>query len=84
METRVIKLHVDFNERELLREGVETTVIELNGRNSKTRSENLHEGEKVILYDSSMECEAILRHGHDHEWVADIVPGSIRDLPQEQ
>ena len=80
----MIRLHVDFNERELLREGVETTVVELGDQNSGIRSENLKEGERVLLYDSSMECEAILRHGRDHEWVADIIGGTIRDFLVDQ
>jgi hypothetical protein len=79
----MIKLHVDYNERELLKEGVQTIVVELDGKNSDVRQTDLREGAKVILSDGTMECEAILRHGKDYEWVADMIRGTSKDFPEE-
>jgi hypothetical protein len=79
----MIRLHVDYNERELLKEDVQTIVVELGGKNSDIPQTDLKEGARVILSDGTMECEAVLRHGRDYEWVADMIRGTSRDLPDE-
>jgi hypothetical protein len=38
-------------------------------------------GDRVVLHEPGMECEAILRDGDQWPWVADIVEGSIKDMP---
>lgn len=35
---------------------------------------------RIILCASDLECEAIVRRGRWAEWVADIVPGTLKDL----
>jgi hypothetical protein len=44
--------------------------------------EGLSVGERIIIFEPGIECEAIVRHGTSHEWVADIVEGTIRDLDE--
>lgn len=42
-------------------------------------------GTRVMLYDETTECEAILRHGkYGDRWVADTLRETIRDLPEDQ
>jgi hypothetical protein len=42
--------------------------------------EGLSVGERVVLYETGFECEAIVRHGAYAKWVADVVEGTIKDL----
>ena len=79
----MIKVHVDYNERELLREGIETIVVDLGGKNAEISTESLEEGARVVLSDGITECEAVLRHGRDYDWVADVIEGTTRDLPRD-
>jgi hypothetical protein len=44
----------------------------------------LNVGARVILYEPGMECEAILRHGEIWKWVADIVEGTVKEIPVDQ
>jgi hypothetical protein len=44
-----IKFHVDYNERELLRDDVQTIVVSLGGRNAGIHCEDLREGITVVL-----------------------------------
>jgi len=80
----MLKFYVDYNARELLREDVQTIVVGLDQMNSGIPEGQLEVGLKVMLYDEEMECEAILRHGTSYKWVADIIPGTIRHLPEDQ
>lgn len=44
--------------------------------------DQLKEGTKIVIYEpEDIECDAILRRGVQSEWVADIVKGTIRELP---
>ena len=46
--------------------------------------EELKVGARVILYETGFECEATLRHGKRWNWVADIIEGTIRDIPVDE
>lgn len=48
----------------------------------KVPPEHLKVGEKVTLFEAGMECEAILRRGKYFPWAADIIPGTVRDGPE--
>ncbi|MBI2739176.1 MAG: hypothetical protein HYX38_21870 [Rhodospirillales bacterium] len=65
------KIEVDMN----LREDVFTIVVPL----QLVSEFQLKVGDRVLLYEPGTECEAILRHGKQWPWVADIVEGTIRD-----
>jgi hypothetical protein len=39
-------------------------------------------GTRIILSDGDVECEAIVRRGKWAEWVADIVPGTCKDIDE--
>ncbi len=41
-------------------------------------------GDRVVLHEPGMECEAILRRGTQWPWVADIVEGTIKDVPYDE
>lgn len=46
-----------------------------------TSNIELKEGMRVILHEPGIECEAILRHGTQWQWVADIIEGTVKDIP---
>jgi hypothetical protein len=75
-----MRLHVDFNENMLVRPGVETIIIHIDEDNSGIRPEDLSVGQRVFLFSSDLECEAVLHRHTEYGWVADIIPGSYRDL----
>jgi len=71
---------VDYNERELLREGIETIVVFPEDAVPVADRDKLTVGLRIVLTDGITECEAVLRHGEDYEWVADIIEGTTRDI----
>jgi hypothetical protein len=78
----MLKFYVDFNSCE----GVDTAVVvrldtELNAGISEDQMEV---GSRVLLYEETMECEAILRLGSYYKWVADLLVETIRHLPEDQ
>ena len=75
-----MRLHVDFNENTLVRPGVETIIIHTGEDSSGIGCEDLSVGQRVILFSSDLECEAILHRHSEYGWVADVIPGSYRDL----
>jgi hypothetical protein len=75
----MLRLHVDYNERELLQEGIETIVVYME-ENKDVSSNAMQVGEHILLSDGITECQAILRHGVNYEWVADIIEGTTIDL----
>jgi hypothetical protein len=70
------KICVDTNARE----GYDTIVI----FPQDLPPEGLSVGERVIIHEPGVECEAIVRRGAYSEWVADIVEGTIRDTSLDQ
>lgn len=64
-------------------ESIDTVVIRTDRANSALPKNQMVVGGTVTLYDETMECEAILRHGKYHEWVAEILPETIRCLPED-
>ena len=72
----MIRLEVDINRRE----GHRTIVIP----EQSVLGKDLKVGTTVVLYEPGMECEAILRHGKDWPWVADIIEGTIKKLPLDE
>lgn len=69
----MLRIEVDMNRREDFR----TIVISP----KSTSNIELKEGMRVILHEPGIECEAILRHGTQWQWVADIIEGTVKDIP---
>jgi hypothetical protein len=77
----VLKFYVDFNSQEAL----DTVVVRLDTRlNSSIAEKDMAEGATVLLYDETMECEALLRRSSYYGWVAKIDRTTIKDVPPEQ
>ena len=77
----MLRFYVDFNSRE----ATDTVIVRLDTRlNSSIAEKDMKEGAIVVLYDESMECEALLRRGAHSRWVADIDRTTIKDFPPEQ
>lgn len=72
----MIRIAVDCNWREDTR----TIVI----RHENVPEFHLRVGVKVTLHEPGMECEAILRHGKRWPWVADIIEGTIKNVPYDE
>lgn len=68
----MLRLEVDIN----LREGDRAIVIPSQSATGK----ELRVGERVVLYEPGMECEAVLRRGKAWPWVADILDGTIKEM----
>jgi hypothetical protein len=43
--------------------------------------DELKVGRRVILFEPGMECEAVLQRGTRFAWVAEIVPGTVKEAP---
>ena len=77
----MIRLYVDFNSRE----DIDVIVVRIEtSLNAGVSEWQLHVGDHVVLNDEAMECVARLRKGTYAEWVAEIIPGTIKDIPEEQ
>ncbi len=72
----MIRIAVDCNWREDTR----TIVIP----HEDVPESHLRVGAKVTLHEPGMECEAILRHGKQWPWVADIIEGTIKNEPYDE
>jgi hypothetical protein len=76
----MIRLYVDFNSRE----DVDVIIVRIGPPlNTGFSKSDLRVGDHVLLNDETMECVARLRKGTYSEWVADIIPGTIKDIPEE-
>jgi hypothetical protein len=69
----MIRIEIDCNWREDMR----TIVLP----EARVAEFGLQGGERVILHEPGMECEAIVRCGKQWPWVADVIEGTIKDLP---
>jgi hypothetical protein len=77
----MLALYVDYNSRERLPDGGQAVWINIDGANPRALEKELEVGSRVILYDEETRCEGVLRHGKWIEgWVADIIPGTVKDL----
>jgi hypothetical protein len=77
----VLALYVDFNARERLPDGGQAVSIHIGRMNPLALENKLEIGSRVILYDEEICCLGVLRLGQWVEgWVADISPGTIKDL----
>lgn len=78
----MLKFYVDFNSRE----EIDTVVVRPRqvGVYQDVSEDQMEVGTRVLLYDESMECEGILRHGKHSTWVADLLTETIRHLPLDQ
>jgi hypothetical protein len=77
----MLRIYVDFNNQE----EIDTVVIRLDSNlNSNISEHKMSPGQRVILNDETMECEAILQNGKHFRWVATIIPETIRDIPEHQ
>ena len=78
----MLALYVDYNVRERLPAAGQAVAIKIGGMNPDALEKKLEHGSRVILYDEETRCEGVLRHGKWIEgWVAEIIPGTVRDLP---
>ena len=78
----MLALYVDYNSRERLPDGGQAVSINIGRMNPPTLEKKLEPGSRVILYDEEVRCEGVLRQGKWVEgWVADIIPGTVKDLP---
>lgn len=50
------------------------------GWNPPSIEKKLKLGLRVILYDHEERCEGLLRHGEIYDWVADLIPGTWKEL----
>src|ERR1700722_16531689 len=78
----MLALYVDYNARERLPHGGQAVSINIGRMTPRALEKKLEPGSRVMLYDEETRCEGVLRHGKWIEgWVADIIPGTVRDLP---
>jgi hypothetical protein len=78
----MLALYVDYNARERLPDGGQAVSINFGKMNPEALATKLASGSRVILYDEETRCEGVLRHGEWIKgWVADVIPGTVRDLP---
>lgn len=76
-----LRVYVDFNYRE-----TENDVIVIPGaiRNEAITEADLSTGLRIVVYDETMECQAVVRQGtYASRWVADLVSDTIEDHPFE-
>lgn len=71
----MLRIPVDCNHREGHR--LRIIISPLEG----ISEEQLKVGERVILFEPGMECEAILQRGERPPWVADIIEETIKEVP---
>lgn len=80
----MLRLYADFNSREY---GDQNTVLLKVGAASpinKIDEATLSAGQRVIVECEDLECQGILRWSTAYNcWVADIVPETYVDLPEE-
>ena len=76
-----LKFYVDFNHCESADVVVVRPDTELN---IATPADQIIEGIAVTVYDEQIECIAVLRRGHHHQWVAEIQRDTITFLPKDQ
>lgn len=81
----MLAFYVDYNARERLPDCGQAVWIKIGGMNPEALAMKLEAGSRVILYDEDTRCEGVLRHGRWIEgWVADIIPGTVRDFPADE
>jgi len=73
----MLRICVDFNCVEDIDKVVIRTDIEMNESLAPTE---FHENLRVVIYEDDLECEAILRPGKIFPWMAQIIPGTFRDV----
>ncbi len=77
----MLRFYVDFN----YCDDVDLIVVRADLRlNAEIDESSLIEDLRVLLYDESLECEAILRRGKRGQWVAKLDRGTLRDIPEDQ
>jgi hypothetical protein len=77
----MLALYVDFNARERLSDGGQAVSIGLGQMNPLALETKLEIGSRVVLYDEEICCQGALRPGKWIDgWVAEIIPGTIKDL----
>ncbi len=72
----MVRLHIDCNRCD----GPRSIAVD----EREVAKLGLKAGDRVVLYEPGMECEAVLRPGEIWPWVADIVEGTIKDLPIDE
>lgn len=77
----MLRFYVDFNQCE----DVDVVVIQTHVKiNSEIDIIKMIEGERVLLYDESLECEAILRKVSGERWVAELDRRTRHEIPEDQ
>jgi hypothetical protein len=78
----MLSLYVDYNARERLPDGGQAVAINIGRMNPDALARKLEHGSRVVLYDEETRCEGVLRHGKwIGGWVAEIIPGTVKDMP---
>jgi hypothetical protein len=81
MTMNMLKFYVDFN----LCDDVDIVVIRTDIRlNRLIPIDQINLGARVILYDESMECEAVLIEGKYEKWGGKLQIQTIRQIPPEE
>ena len=77
----MLALFVDWNQRELLPDRNQAAFIFFeDGVNPPALEQKMETGLRVTLYDSAERWDGVLRPGTWHPWVAELIPGTARDL----
>jgi hypothetical protein len=81
----VIAFYVDYNVRERLSDGGQAVFIAIGRMNPPGLEKRFKIGLQITLYDEETACLGILRRAMSaDDWVADIVPGTVRDIPESE
>jgi len=76
----MLAFYVDYNSRERFPDGRQAIHVAIGTINPPSLENKLTVGLRATLYDEEIKCVGILRRGKYYDWVADIVPGTVRDL----
>lgn len=77
----MISIYVDFNDRVTL----DRIRVAINFKwNAGISQEKLLPGLRVKLYSEDLECEGILQQDECGIWVADLIKGTFKDIPEDQ
>lgn len=77
----MLRVYVDFNsvEEASSLEEPHVVIIRFVGINAGIKDQ-LHVGQRVILWCEDVECEGIVRRGKREDWAAALVEGTMKDV----
>ncbi len=79
----MLRFYVDFNlndDNDL----PDTIAVRLDVVNTQVRADQMKAGDHVLLFDVDCEYEAVLGRGKRFDWVAKIIPETMRKLSQSR